>query len=215
MAVNKMVVLLSFVIFSIFYLFCDIFGPREIQDVLMAEKKSTNLLLYVAIFSANRRTDRRAAIRKTWFRECRATAQAECRFFADKLDENGEKLPESALLPLRRESEENGDDIVLLDSPAGMNFAVRTIIVMEYLLNISNFEFLLRIDDDQFLCFDRLVKELPYRPKEGLYWGYTHCLGKSKIYIIIYNLTLSRGYLMSVGRGWCKITLNRKIEGTT
>lgn len=37
------------------------------------------------------------------------------------------------------------------------------------------YDFFLRIDDDHFLCVDRLVRELQYRPKEGLYWGFVHC----------------------------------------
>ena len=37
------------------------------------------------------------------------------------------------------------------------------------------FDYFLRMDDDYFLCLDRLLFELPYRPKRGLYWGYVHC----------------------------------------
>ena len=38
-----------------------------------------------------------------------------------------------------------------------------------------NFDFFLRIDDDHFLCLDRLVYELPHRPRNSLYWGFIHC----------------------------------------
>ncbi len=40
------------------------------------------------------------------------------------------------------------------------------------------FDFFLRIDDDQFLCLDRLVGELRFRPKTSLYWGFIHCYPK-------------------------------------
>lgn len=33
----------------------------------------------------------------------------------------------------------------------------------------------MRIDDDHFLCVDRLLRELRDRPKNGLYWGFVHC----------------------------------------
>ena len=38
-----------------------------------------------------------------------------------------------------------------------------------------NFQYLLRIDDDYFLCPKRLLFELPLRPKQNLVWGFFHC----------------------------------------
>ena len=38
-----------------------------------------------------------------------------------------------------------------------------------------NFQYLLRIDDDYFLCPKRLLSELPSRPKQNLVWGFFHC----------------------------------------
>ena len=38
-----------------------------------------------------------------------------------------------------------------------------------------NFQYLLRIDDDYFLCSKRLLFELPLRPKQNLVWGFFHC----------------------------------------
>ena len=38
-----------------------------------------------------------------------------------------------------------------------------------------DFRYLLRIDDDYFLCLKRLLLELPTRPKKNLIWGYFHC----------------------------------------
>ena len=38
-----------------------------------------------------------------------------------------------------------------------------------------NFQYLLRIDDDYFLCPKRLLCELPLRPKQNLVWGFFHC----------------------------------------
>ena len=146
------------------------------NSTFAAKNKSSKLLLFVGILSANIRRDRREAIRKTWMRQCKSTNRSECRFFADKLDQNGNIIAESNLSSLQRESEANDNDLILLDSPSGKNFALRLFAVMEYLLNLTtDFEYFLRIDDDQFLCFDRLLFELPHRPKEGLYWGHTHC----------------------------------------
>ena len=38
-----------------------------------------------------------------------------------------------------------------------------------------DFRYLLRIDDDYFLCLKRLLSELPTRPKKNLIWGHFHC----------------------------------------
>ena len=38
-----------------------------------------------------------------------------------------------------------------------------------------NFQYLLRIDDDYFLCSKRLLSELPLRPKQNLVWRFFHC----------------------------------------
>ena len=44
-----------------------------------------------------------------------------------------------------------------------------------YIENYSSVQYFLRVDDDYFVCMDRLLYELPFRPDNGLYWGWTHC----------------------------------------
>ena len=44
-----------------------------------------------------------------------------------------------------------------------------------YTENYSSVQYFLRVDDDYFVCMDRLLYELPFRPDNGLYWGWTHC----------------------------------------
>ena len=57
----------------------------------------------------------------------------------------------------------------------GYNFAIRLVWILKWVKEHYKFEFFLRIDDDHFLCIDRLVRELPLRPRQSLYWGYIHC----------------------------------------
>ena len=38
-----------------------------------------------------------------------------------------------------------------------------------------SFQYLLRIDDDYFLCLKRLLSNLALRPKQNLVWGFFHC----------------------------------------
>lgn len=49
-----------------------------------------------------------------------------------------------------------------------------------YFMKRYNFEFLLRVDDDYFVCLDRLTKEIVHRP-QSLYWGYFHCITPGNI----------------------------------
>lgn len=57
-------------------------------------------------------------------------------------------------------------------------FAARLLWILQWAVNHSNFEYFLRIDDDHFLCIERLLHELPWRPKKALYWGFVHCKPK-------------------------------------
>ena len=49
---------------------------------------------------------------------------------------------------------------------------------MEWAIQRHKFDFFLRIDDDHFLCLERLLFELDFRPKKALYWGFVHCKAK-------------------------------------
>ena len=57
-------------------------------------------------------------------------------------------------------------------------FAERLLQTMEWAFKRNKFDFFLRIDDDHFLCLDRLLYELNFRPKQALYWGFVHCKPK-------------------------------------
>ncbi len=55
---------------------------------------------------------------------------------------------------------------------------MRLIWILKWVTANYKFDFFLRIDDDHFLCLDRLVAELPHRPTASLYWGFIHCRPK-------------------------------------
>lgn len=57
-------------------------------------------------------------------------------------------------------------------------FAERLLQAIAWSFQRLKFDFFLRIDDDHFLCLDRLLYELNYRPKQALYWGFVHCRPK-------------------------------------
>ena len=93
-----------------------------------------------------------------------------------KLKFKGQPLDNSTLRKLNKESVDNNRDLVLLDGPSGRNFAVRLLNMMAWAAQHFDFDFFLRVDDDHYICLDRLLGELQHRPRERLYWGHVHCV---------------------------------------
>jgi hypothetical protein len=54
-------------------------------------------------------------------------------------------------------------DIELMPVPRGINFGLRMLWLIDWSISNYNFEFLLRLDDDYFVCLERLLKELETR----------------------------------------------------
>ena len=66
-------------------------------------------------------------------------------------------------------------DIELQPLKGGREFGYRFLNHIKWAMAKFNFQYLLRIDDDYFLCLKRLLSELPNRPRERLVWGSYHC----------------------------------------
>lgn len=132
-------------------------------------------VLLIAVMSAREYNERRQAIRETWFQECHSSLNVVCKFFTDAQDGRGDPIDDEIIKDLSEESANNRGDLVLLNTPSGTNFSLRLLALFEWANRSLKFDYLLRIDDDQFLCLERLLAELPYRPRKRLYWGYTHC----------------------------------------
>lgn len=142
--------------------------------------------LVVAIISGISFVERRNAIRNSWMKDCIPSRRVICKFFTDGLNVKGLPLPNDTLRNLQKESEQHNSDLVILDGPSGRNFATRLLNAMEWASANVEFDFFLRVDDDHYICLDRLLKELPYRPREKLYWGHIHCVpSKYPFFILI------------------------------
>ena len=59
----------------------------------------------------------------------------------------------------------------------GREFGLRFLNHIKWAKAKFDFRFLLRTDDDYFLCLKRLLSELPVRPETSLVWGNFHCQG--------------------------------------
>ena len=136
--------------------------------------------LFIGIFSYYRYTLRRKALRETWLQYCRPYSRCSYRFLLDRYDHKGQIMNESISSIILGESSANKEDVELLDTFAGWNFGYRMYYTLVWLTRKYSFKYFLRIDDDQYLCLQRLMHELPLRKEKNLYWGYQHCnKGKS------------------------------------
>ena len=138
------------------------------------DSRKRKIIVFIAIFSHPRRLSRRKAIRNTWMSECKADLESQCNFIMDTLDHFGKPVANSSLDNMRSESAKHDNDIIFLDTFGGNNHGYRMAKTMQYVMDRFEIEFFLRLDDDHFLCYDRLIKELPQRAVENrqLYWGY-------------------------------------------
>ena len=66
-------------------------------------------------------------------------------------------------------------DLELQPLQGGREFGFRLLNHIKWGMAKFNFRYLLRIDDDYFLCLKSLLFELPTRPKKTLVWGHFHC----------------------------------------
>ena len=146
---------------------------RKSSSSLRKTKKK--LLLFVGIHSAPSHLDRRNAIRETWMKECRRNPNAVCRFFTDGQDPKGEALQGEKRIKLESESRVYGD-LLLAEAPGGVNFALKYLWMLQWANERYDFQYFLRLDDDYFICFQKLMLELAiFRPKEKFQWGWLHC----------------------------------------
>ena len=135
--------------------------------------KKERVIIFVGIVSAPRLIFRRNALRRSWLKQCKKKG-IPCLFFTDSQDMHGSKLPLHIHVPLHQEQLLHGD-LILAESPGGINFARRYLWMLNWANARYKFEYFLRVDDDYFVCMDRLLLELPYRPRTKLYWGHVHC----------------------------------------
>lgn len=95
--------------------------------------------------------------------------QVECVFFTDGII--GDATQRALVLQERNRYR----DLEFLPVAGGLVFGQRFLNQIKWAQAKYDFQYLLKIDDDYFLCLKRLISELPLRPKESLVWGHFHC----------------------------------------
>ena len=58
----------------------------------------------------------------------------------------------------------------------GVEFGTRYLYHLIWAVQQYDFDYFMRMDDDYFLCLDRLIKELPMPVQTLYHWGYVHCI---------------------------------------
>ena len=150
----------------------------QITNVKPSQKKS--ILLFVGIYSAPVRKDRRTAVRETWMPKCQSNPKVVCWFITDGQDTRGKTLQGKVRETLENESRQHGD-LVLADSPGSVNFGRRYLWMAKWASERYEFKYIFRVDDDYFVCFDKLLNELEFhRPRHKFTWGWLHCSMKGK-----------------------------------
>ena len=95
--------------------------------------------------------------------------QVKCFFVTDGIIEDRAKR--ISLLQERNHFQ----DMVFQPLRGGMEFGLRFLNQIKWVNASFDFKYLLKVDDDYFVCLKRLLSELPLRPTSNLVWGHFHC----------------------------------------
>ena len=87
---------------------------------------------------------------------------------------DGENLGNSTQKDIETEQMKHKDLILLPMSPS-IKFGHRLLHQLKWATNY-NFDYFVRVDDDVFLCFDRLLYDLQFTPVTKFIWGWFHCI---------------------------------------
>ncbi|XP_048585497.1 uncharacterized protein LOC125568097 [Nematostella vectensis] len=137
--------------------------------------KKIKVTVFMGIITAPKRVDRRTAIRETWLTTLDHYSEIGMRFFTDGLG-----LSKNETLALQLEQTKYGD-LEFLPLKGGVRFTYRLLWMMFLALEKYDFKFILKTDDDYFVCLEHLNFDIRFRLQEKLLvWGWFHCEGGSQ-----------------------------------
>ncbi|XP_073227919.1 uncharacterized protein [Porites lutea] len=137
----------------------------DFQDLGVNKKKVTLLII---VSTAPARFERRQAIRGTWWKHCIGD-MVKCVFITDGF------IKDYFQRTLTVSERNTYKDMELQALQGGWEFGLRFLHHIRWAMAKFDFQYLLRIDDDYFLCLKRLLEEISLRPKDNLVWGHFHC----------------------------------------
>ena len=159
--------IITMVIFCITYYLSDDEDEILWSFLPKSDIKSPEIVLFIGIVSAPVRLDRRIAIRETWSTNCTINNRCVLKFITDLPNKTGDVLVEE---------DRSSNDLVFCPTPPGVNYARRYLWWIDWVINHYDAKYILRIDDDYFICINKLILELSfYRPRTKFLWGWLHC----------------------------------------
>ena len=102
--------------------------------------------------------------------------QIACKFFTDGLKVSKEEKQQLVV------EKRIHKDIEFQPVVGGRTFGLRFLYHVMWASAKYNFSYFLRIDDDYFVCIERLFHELHHRPRKMLKWASYHCVYPDLIY---------------------------------
>ncbi len=91
-------------------------------------------------------------------------------FMTDKQNEN------SKIYDRISEEQDTFKDLEFQSLTGGVEFGIRYMYHLAWAASNYNFDYFLRMDDDYFICLDRVINELPMPPVGNFHWGWVHCI---------------------------------------
>lgn len=155
---RKVLLIFALVFFEVLFLiFCftnSLTVRKSFESLILGKKR---VILVVGVISAPSLAHRRQGIRLTWLNFCRRK-DIVCKFFLDSIHDMDPGMDQI----IKDENAKYGD-IEYMGVPRGVNFARRILWILEWAVNNYVFDFVLRVDDDMFVCLQRLILELRHR----------------------------------------------------
>jgi len=146
-------------------------NPVYAKFNISRKEKPSKVSLLVVVSSAPTRYDRRLAIRETWWKQCKSTKRVsiQCVFMTDSPDASTDIGKEVLKEKVKYK------DVEFQNLRGGVEFGKRYLYHLVWAVQNFDFDYFMRMDDDYFICLDRLMNELPLPPLEMFHWGYVHC----------------------------------------
>lgn len=158
-----------------------------LKEKVLHDSQRTKSYLFVGIFSCISSKDRRNVIRKTWLKYCEISSKCAYKFLLDRNTQFGDPCTENISNLSLEESKSNNNDTVLHKNFAGTNFGQRMYQLIYWLHKDYDFEYFLGLNDDHYVCLNKIMYELKGKEQKNLYWGKQVC-GKGEFLILIYLL---------------------------
>ncbi len=98
-----------------------------------------------------------------------------------------------------KEETEKHKDVAFQELGGGVEFGKRFLYHLLWAVRNFEFDYFMRLDDDYFLCLDKLTNELPMPPLKMFHWGWVHCINditRPEESIIIFSKDVVETFLL-------------------